>query len=72
MSEDQLYDAAEREMDLYRAEITRITAKHVALRDGIRELLAGVAKSTDATRPSKKTQIEDEFAIALRKLLEDE
>lgn len=27
MNEDQLYDAAEREMDLYRAEITRITAE---------------------------------------------
>lgn len=27
MNEDQLYDAAECEMDLYRAEITRITAQ---------------------------------------------
>lgn len=33
MNEDQLYDAAEREMDLYRAEITRITAARDEYRD---------------------------------------
>jgi hypothetical protein len=40
------------------------------LRDGIAELLADVTKSADATRPSRKSQVEDELAIALRKLLE--
>lgn len=45
-------------------------AKLAARDDGIRALLAQVQASADATRPSRKTQIEDELAIALRKLLE--
>ncbi len=40
--------------------------------ESVRALLADVTKSADATRPSRKGQIEDELAIALRKLLEDE
>ncbi len=47
-----------------------VVAPELALRDGITELLADITKSADATRPSKKTALEDEFAIALRKLLE--
>lgn len=41
------------------------------LRDGIRELLADIQASADATRPSKKTQTEDEVAAQLRQLLEE-
>jgi len=37
---------------------------------GITELLDGITTSANATRPSRKTALEDEFAIALRKLLE--
>lgn len=77
MNEDQIIDAAEREMDLYRSEITRITGQrdklHAAigqLRGGITALAADLTASADATRPSRKSQIEDECAIALRKLLE--
>lgn len=40
------------------------------LRDGITELLGDVEKSANVTRPSKKTTLEDEFAIGLRKILE--
>lgn len=85
------HDAAEREMDAYRDEITRInedrdrlarqlvdagndndqlTAGNARLRDAITALLGDITASADATRPSKKTALEDEFAIALRKLLE--
>ncbi len=45
MNEDQLYDAAEREMDLYRAEITRITAerdKAQADRNSARNVVAEI------------------------------
>lgn len=41
------------------------------LRDRLKALLGSVQKSADATRPSKKTQLEDEFAISLRTLLEE-
>ena len=37
MNEDQIYDAAEREMDLYRGEITRITAERDTLRRQLAE-----------------------------------
>ena len=47
-----------------------VVAPELALREGIRQLLADITASADATRPSKKTALEDEFAIALRKLLE--
>jgi hypothetical protein len=53
VSDDQVYDAAEREMDLYRAEIDRITAArdeyrdnailHVRERDEAREQLRETA-----------------------------
>jgi hypothetical protein len=42
------------------------------LRDGVTALAADLDASAAATRPSKKSTIEDELAIALRKLLEDE
>ena len=52
MTEDQLYDAAEREMDLYRAEMTRVQAArdeyrdnailHIRERDEAREQLAAL------------------------------
>lgn len=40
------------------------------LRAGVRALLARVARSADATRPSVKTSVEDEIAAQLRQLLE--
>lgn len=48
------------------------TAAQKPLRNGITALLADITSSANATRPSKKTALEDEFAIALRKLLEDQ
>lgn len=41
------------------------------LRDGIAALAAELDASAAATRPSRKSTIEDECAIALRQLLED-
>lgn len=66
------YEAHDLRHRLDRAQATlRETAKdNIRLRDGIRALLADVAKSADATRPSRKSAIEDELAIELRKLLE--
>jgi len=89
-----MYDAAEREMDLYRNEITRLRAVHEAeiasltgqrnrvsdtadelreqlgdLKDRIGNLAAGLRLSADATRPSRKTDIEDGCAAALYGLL---
>jgi hypothetical protein len=40
------------------------------LRDGITALARDLDASAAATRPSKKSNIESEIAIALRKLLE--
>jgi hypothetical protein len=40
------------------------------LRDGIEQLANDLGISANATRPSRKSSIEDEIAIALRKLLE--
>jgi hypothetical protein len=61
------------------AELAAILDKHpapqpapglAALRHGIAALAADLSASADATRPSRKSQLEDEFAIALRRLLE--
>lgn len=41
------------------------------LRYGMRDLLDRVTASADATRPSRKTQTEDEVAAQLRQLLEE-
>jgi hypothetical protein len=59
--------------DAIRAEVDADDAKDAlikSLRDGITQLATDVQASADATRPSKKSGIEDELAIALRKLLE--
>lgn len=42
-----------------------------ALRQRIRQLLADVKRSADATRPSAKTRAEDDLAAQLRQLLEE-
>ena len=77
MNEDQLYDAAEREMDLYRDEIARITAERdeareqlAVLRERIANTAAGMKLSAQATAPSKKSAIETECAGTLLGLLE--
>lgn len=61
MNEDQMYDAAEREVDLYRAEITRITAerdKAQADRNSARNVVAEMA---DHWRRIGTTREEDEL-----------
>ncbi len=94
MNEDQLIGAAEREMDIYRNEIARITAerdnaraerdelrdqlraryddaeKLGVLQDRIGNLAAGLKLSADASRPSKKTEIEDGVHAALLGILD--
>lgn len=76
MSEEQLYDAAEREMDLYRNEIARITAERneareqlAGLRDRIDSLARGLDMSARTSHPSKKSEIERGCADALFGLL---
>ena len=51
MNEDQMYDAAEREMDLCRAEITRITAERDQLRDAMASLAAELHAEADRLAP---------------------
>ena len=43
MTEDQMYDAAEREMDLYRAEHDRVTAKLAEVREVLADVLRWIA-----------------------------
>lgn len=45
--------------------------KYNDLRDGIAGLHAKVTASANATRPSRKSQIEDELAAALSAILEE-
>lgn len=61
--------AAER--DQAQAGLRETAAGNIRLRDGIAALAARLDASAAATRPSRKSTIEDEIAIALRKLLED-
>jgi len=84
VNEDQLYDAAEREMDLYRAEIERITDQRNRcsdtadrlrdqldlLQEHISTLAAGLKLSASASQPSKKSEIETSVADALLALLD--
>ena len=51
MNEDELYDAAEREMDLCRAEITRITAERDQLRESTASLAAELHAEADRLAP---------------------
>lgn len=56
--------------EFWQPKLDEARARHEQLRDGITGLLARVTRSADATRPSKKTSIEDELAAQLRQLLE--
>lgn len=78
MNEDQLIEAAEREMGLYRDEITRLLAGRDEIRadlDRLRERVARTAAKLDAdalaTAPSKKSEIQAETAARLRETLGD-
>jgi hypothetical protein len=77
VNEDQIYDAAEREMDVYRNQVSRLIAQRDEAReqlgrlhDSIGNLAAGLKLSADASRPSKKSQIEDGCAAALLGILD--
>lgn len=65
MNEDQQYDAAEREMDLYRAEITRITAQRDEAR-AERDDYAARLKAVDQSL-SKPATDADALAAAVRR-----
>jgi hypothetical protein len=80
MNEDQLAGAAEREMDLYRDEITRVQAelenqvargdrlegRNEDLRNHIRVVAEGLERRAEINRPSKVTEICDGIAASLR------
>lgn len=61
MSEDQLYDAAEREMDLYRREITRLTADGDRLRLRVADVTAALAV-TEAERNDLRQALDERNA----------
>lgn len=83
MNEDQLIDAAEREMDLYRDEITRLQAelenqvargdrlegKNEDLRNHVRVVAEGLEHRAEINRPSKVSEICDGIAASLRRAL---
>lgn len=52
------------------AKLRETAANNIRLRDGIAELARTLDTSAAATRPSRKSDIESEIAIALRRLLE--
>ena len=79
MCDPQRHGLPQAALDLARAETAAIraaaanTARELAeLRERISDLAEQVTASARATEPSRKSQIEHELAIELRKLLEDQ
>ena len=72
MNDEQITRAWETGSDRLRAAWEAVAQPHQALAGAIADLAGQVTASARATEPSRKSQIEHELAIALRKLLEDQ
>ncbi len=70
MNEEQLYDAAEREMDLYRAEITRLHAAHEAEIATLTDQCNRVSETADQLREQLGAVMSDETAALLQRAQE--